>query len=1267
MTTQHAVHSNAFNFMSFIDGGVDPRTGQYNVTLKLPAISGNALQGPEFEPSLFYSPLNREDSGYGLGWNLQLSQYTPHNQVLSLASGETYKITDRGSSPMGLLEQKLAGFYVYAEGDGLRVEHRSGLVEILSEQGSAEHQVLMTSELRSPLGRRLYFTYSRFDSRYPVLENVTDDRNEVLFSVLREGSRLFLREHPYKGPGDQPLATYQLNLGGDGRVDRIVLPGTDGGSWRFTYGFKLGFLCITEIGKPTGALEELKYDDAGHQFPPASLRTPLPRVTRHLIHPGFGQATLEHEYDYNYNNDNHNFIGGGTTIPWDDSSALDNLYNYLQPYEYGSNDHLLVDKERVRTIERRFNRLHLMTRETTIQNQHSQESTSFYDIADGKPFAEQSPTFQLAYQQNRSWSQPGRVTRTETTLSAYDNHGNLISRTLPTRVQEVSEWYGAGEEDGHPADPAGFVRHLKQTTTYPAAGGDGQAPQLCKRYRYRTLEALPGSEAAPAHVVEYETLYDLAGSTPEQALETVFTQYYGDSAETFTYGRVSQRQVSYDSEDTQATYTTTTDYQYGDALATYAAEPVLVTTQKIIGYDGQARTVRLEHSLLTGEPLLTTDNSDVTGADDIQIRYEYDALRRVTVETVAPGLAHEASRRYEYRLSSENGDQAGQWQYDVKQVMTTTWLDGLNRVISEERQDVDTEGSKGESRPIYSARFDALGQLVSETELDWLGAADLALTREFTYDDWGEQCAVKGPDDVTQHEETDPIGTAESAGSITISWREATDGTTTGRTVTWLNLFEKATRIERFAPGEDTPMSRQVNAYDGLGRLTRETVGLGVDPQVDRYRYDVFDRLLAHTLADGNVVHRQYAPHSREDLPITIAVGDTVLGRQTFDGLDRRTSADTGGRVQRFDYRPGQQRPWRMIAADGQVIEYEYQPSLTEEPYKRVLAGVPANYVHDPKNARLVSCDVPGMRVTRDYFSNGQLKEEHRFVGEGDGEVDYRMTYAFSYRERMLGYEDVQGQLQRYRYDTAGRLCQTQLCRLPTGQLPAYRALSEEPELEVLVQADFEYDVFGRNCKTTTSDLHSGQVLSTLLEYDAFERERLRTFEFTDASQALEQFYDDQDRLTRRVLSEGEAVLRDEAYDYDRRGHLILYTCTPDSPLAPVDPHGKQITRQTFRFDELDNITRVITQFPGGRNVAEYFFDNPDPAQLSSITNTHEDYPAGPIELLYDANGNMIRDESGRTLEYDALNRLQRVETVEGEASYSYDPQDILAGTTSTQ
>jgi RHS repeat-associated protein len=616
----------------------------------------------------------------------------------------------------------------------------------------------------------------------------------------------------------------------------------------------------------------------------------------------------------------------------------------------------------------------------------------------------------------------------------------------------------------------------------------------------------------------------------------------------------------------------------------------------------------------------------------------------VIKETVAPGTEFEAARRYEYDLCANTGEQAEQRMFDVKQVKTLTRFDGLNRAISELREDPDNLPPGRQPRPTYAAIYDALGQLSAETEYDWIGTDPMALVTSYEYDGWGAQRCVTGPDGVKTFEETDPIGTAESQGPIQRSWREGAGSApkVSGVTETWLNLFEKPTRIERFDLASKR-VSLQLNLFDGLGRTQKETVGFDQVQRVTLYGYDVFDRLIENTLPDNAVVRRNFASHSREDLPTLISVNNIVLGEQVFDGLDRRTKAITGGREQLFDYEPGQTQPKTVTTPGGEVIEYRYLPQLGSEPVMRRLPRFAAEglfdeatYEYDKDNARLLSCQEQGIQLKRDYFSTGEPKSETRTV-EG---TEYTMNYEYSRLGRLSGYIDVLGQKQTYRYDAKGRLEHTQLGT---------------------TTSTFTYDSLGRTATIRTSDSASVQSVGITLTYDEFDRETLREFDLNGVKQQLSQVYNDVDGLDQRTLEEGGVVLRDETYRYDPRGRLTRYDCTGTQP--PVDPYNKAIISQAFTFSELDNMRIVLTTFAGGNNRATYTYDSVDPTQLRKVANTHADYPK-EITLDYNLDGHLISDEEQRTLEYDALGRLISVSAAPGETpgSYSYDPLDKLAG-----
>ncbi|SCZ10481.1 RHS repeat domain-containing protein [Pseudomonas sp. NFACC37-1] len=1209
MSTSTTIHSNAFNFLSFILNQVDPRTGQYTCAISLPELKANDLNGPVVPLQLNFNPLNATDSGFGKGWNLQLSQYDPNRRILSLYTGETFKAYP-GPDGMEIPEKKLDSFHFHDLGNQrYRVEHKSGLVEILQV---GQGQFAMPVEMRSPQGHGVTLEYTAFGTD-PLLSKVRNADLTELMSLERSGNTLKVKLHP----GSKYEALFVLNILG-GETKSIVLPTEDQASWRFEYIPLSGLTLLKEVHTPTGGHETVSYSGSPHAFPGLGDRT-LPRVHSHTRDPGFDQPPIETHYEYDRTG--NNFLGYGSGVIWSDD-GLDNLYhdNVIRNYQYETREILwdAVAEKPIRTTRRVFNRFHLLVLEEVLQKAGSANgddtllvTENEYHVNPLDDFKDQPNFFQLPKRVTQTWRHAAATVprREEVVTTTYDDFGNLLEQVNANGVTETSSWYLAGGEDGCPADPQGFVRNIKSKTITPAPSGYGAAPTLQTRYRYAEYPGLTGTP--PWLALSEENLFE--GDQVRQ--QSAFT-YINAPDDAFEHGRKLQDKVTLNG------LATTTDYVYSKTRNARADETVLHTVNTVRGFDGEEKTIRLEHSLLNGEPLLSRDDNDVA------IATEYDLLGRATKETVAPDTPYEASRTYSYTLVNAVGQQAQQSAIDVKGVETISWLDGHNRVLKETRRDADGLGGNPLAfREIYRASYNQLEQMTSETVIDWERGKDVPLTSLFNYDDWGEQRSVIRPDGVEEHEVTDPIH------RTTTQWLEGQ-----GKTVTTNNLFDKPDSVKRIDCNEQQ-ISEHVYHYDGLGRTAEEYDAAG---NWTRYEYDAFDRMTKTLLPDSTEVERKYALHSSEDLPVEINVNGTVLGEQVFDGLDRMIKSITGGRVSVYTFDPGQRQPKSVKRPSGLETAYVYRPELGEDPEQRIAVESTANYSYDAQNARLLSTeeqDPQGNthRLVRSYFSTGEIKSESR---EQTGQPTRVMHYEYSRQARLVSYTDVLEQTQSYEYDDHARLIATELGT---------------------TRSTFTYDDWGQLQDIETVD--GGQTLNTHLEYDDFGREVLRRFDLGGGVvQTLTQVYDEVDRLTQRTLVQGSETLRDETYSYDMRGRLVEYACTGSQ--APEDPYGKIIRSQMFGFDAQDNLDFVETTFDGGSNASYYEYGNPDdPCQLTAITNTFQpDYPAR-LEFTYDADGNLLQDEAGRILEYDSLGRLISVSALSGEpaSSYRYDSLDTLS------
>ena len=610
-------------------------------------------------------------------------------------------------------------------------------------------------------------------------------------------------------------------------------------------------------------------------------------------------------------------------------------------------------------------------------------------------------------------------------------------------------------------------------------------------------------------------------------------------------------------------------------------------------------------------------------------------------EIAAPdSTVYKASRLYTYTLTNgETGQKAQQSATDVNGVETITYLDGHNRVIKVERRDADALGGDSKKfRETYKATYNNLGQLISETTVDWEDATDQHFTSQIQYDTWGEQCKVIGPDGVAQVTEVDP------SVQTMCSWTESTVEPikVSGKIRTTLNLFGKDDMIEAL-DAQDKVVSTSTFRYDGLGNCVEQIDEMG---QSTRFKFDLFARVQTTTLPDYTEIHRTYAAHSAGELPIAVSVSgfEEPVGVQSFDGLERRKTLTVGPRVQAFKYHGGQSQVSEVITASGKMITYEYTPGLVGTPVGSIAPDEQSSFNYDLRSAQLTLSKNTQGEHGFTYSPSGQLLEES-WTEESSGK-QWKTTYTQTLNGRPLTRLDAGGLTCSYTYDKKT----AQLKTVTQGQL----------------HACFDYDNLGQLSKTTTRNTHTGQELITTLTYDDQGRESTRSMALDGhPEQTITQTYRDDSKLrTRHLEADGNTELH-ETFGYDERGRMVSYNC--EGSALPQDRYKNAIAEQLFAFDALDNVTAVYTTFADKTLDEAYSYFSPsDRCQLVKVTHTHPDYPKS-CEFDYDEDGNLKHDENGQVLHYDTQGRLLQVKDSSDKitvSEYRYDAHNHLLGVT---
>lgn len=362
-----------------------------------------------------------------------------------------------------------------------------------------------------------------------------------------------------------------------------------------------------------------------------------------------------------------------------------------------------------------------------------------------------------------------------------------------------------------------------------------------------------------------------------------------------------------------------------------------------------------------------------------------------------------------------------------------------------------------------------------------------------------------------------------------------------------------------------------------------------------------------------------------------------VVGRQTFDGLGRQRTVESGARLTRFHYHAGQLPPAANTLPDGTRIDFTYEPQLDNQLLSVKVANETANViVYDPSLAQPVSASAHLGQQRWSYTASGQPHRDTWTVDDQEHTTQWR----HSLNGLLVGFDDAAGTTHDYQYDSFGRL--------QSLNVGATRTL-------------FTYDAFSRPATVTTQDSISGQRMVKTLGYDSLGREHSCTFDVMTGGkrrtfvQSLG--YSALDQVISRSWSDGEQQ-GEETYAYDLRSRLTLYTA--NAVAAPTDPYGNRIVSQAFTLNALDGYQKVVSQFADGtEDQATFSYSATDPTQVVQISHTHPSWPAR-IDLRYDACGRMIDDSLGRVITWDAQDRLASVSYQGKTCRYAYDPAGHL-------
>jgi YD repeat-containing protein len=1167
------VYSHARNYESFIESGVDSRTGTYSCKIPFPELNANNLMGPVIKFGINYDPLARgENIGIGINWDLPLTRYDVNARMLKLSSGASYE-AGNGPGEMRVYGSKVPDFRVEMLNwnNTIRVVYKTGVVEVLTE---FEPNLFIVSQIISPEGRVVNITCKKSYGKI-ALSEISDSHRRLL--SVEWGGRQWSSIIFWPDDADKKIV-YELG-NRSGWLNTVSLR-TDTardskpiGSWRFTYRSISDHAVITRTQSPTGMAETINYQAAGLSLPHGAPVATVPVVESYIVDPRAGQPSIMRRYQYSSNN--YLGVNGGN---W--RRGQETIYSATHTYEYTTTEILSGGREPSRTTRRTFNRFHLLLREVTAQSGKTVEREIKYPLRANTSFTSQPRNFQLPTQIDTTYydattAATAAAKRKETVVTEYDLAGNLIKQISASGITETYEYYPTGRSDGCPADPVRMVRWIKRKTITPAPQL-ASAPALSTHYRYVSLpNASPGRNGV-FHALEQQSTF--VGAERDPVTTSRFEYETGNSP---FVGRLLRK----------------TETVGGvNAVSSYTYELVnnqLLTRTTIEGKDNTRSTHVTHQDAVSGHEVRTIDSLGVVTAKEV------DRLGRLTQETVSPGTDKEAKRLYGYGLCHATVDQLVHVVTHSNGARTRTQLDGLGREVQIERQDMDSANQP--MRVIFHAKYDSFGQLIEETHTDWLEGKAYPLVTRYQYDGWGNRAASIRPDGVTVDEQQNPV-------SLTIS----TGRRGSGKTVQTQNLFGKDESVERFT-SSGRFVSRTNYVYDGFGRCVQRSDAAGTT----EFTYDFADRLLVTRLPDGTLIKKEYVDHSLEDNATRIWVDDYLAGERDYDGLDRVTRLTVGGRTETFSYEGAQPYAAKHTTASGRVTSYKYDAALNNQVLERRVESnlnLSATYRYDSVHARVIHAATPGSQQLSGYFPSGALKNEKVTIKKETGDAVYRASLNglplehvdANKQKKTISYDDllrvskvVHGSIDvTYTYDPFGRVATKNTLDRQTGRNLA---------------VEMRYDDFDRETNRTLTG-PTGSPKSIAQAFDANDRLVWRRRMFDTLYSVTDSYgYDARGRLyyyrcegRHRPFEHSGLRIDGQDFVYDALDNIREVTTWFRS--------GVNIATYHYENPDKTQLTRVTHSHPNYQSHAASFSYDQDGNQLNDERGR---------ELIYDELGRL--------------------------------------------
>lgn len=1217
--------SNVFNMIDWSNNGVEPCTGMYIQNIKLARLVGNKLQGPELDLLIRFNQFQKNDYGFGTGWEFNLSRIDNENGIktLVLSDGSRYVMTETSDS-VTLQYKRTQCFTIQKNStDTYTLVNKSNITETLTNG--------KCTQITAANGEKISLAWDTSDG-YAL--KISDESNSQLFAVkkttasseytmtiqVQDGKFVYYID---KKENTVPALSGVLYVP-SGKEKPVPL-------YSLAYlAHNTSYLMITSFRSCIQYRQEDKVQYAA--LPAPSGLTATVYAVSQLEQFLENEGSTPFYRTLTYSNPRSNYLGTDHLDLW--KSGQDNL-QFLPDAFYFTRT---VREGNERVTWNNYNKFYLPIREEPMLPGDTPETggkdlrkfkTYDYNLVKEKGIDSQPSTFMLPIRQSDAVLQRfGMEAKPKTVVIEfeYDAFANLTRFLGKTGIQESYTYYPAqGETDPEtgrvlcPPDPASCINYIKLKTITPFPVKEFPANSKCYAYEYMAMNNMvllateqfheQTTSASPSILQQNTYSYDDSSDFPGQLAQAIegmppFTQdssgYYQPNQSTrFSY----TRQLSPDNS-------------------------MLTTTKKTTGFDGTFITDSTVQSVATGAIVSSTDeNNSVT-------TFSYDGLGLLTSTSCTDRDGNTSMITFfRDRLNNRIITKKKSNEFSDAQV-----FDGLGNLVNEQIITQDNITKSPIEFKMSALKYNTLNQLVSKTIYDYAPNNNLISieTTALTWNIFDEIIVEKNPDKSSNRYEYNHIENT------------VTQFSTPGHSkiVCTYNAFEqlvmKATFPQRKGYAAD---SFEMFSHDGYWRL-RHHSRTGYESQ--EYEYDAFDRQIKKTGSSSGIKTTRYASHTSAELPVEYTLGSTsdsdaaVIGQQFYDSLNRKTNSVINNLNTIYDYSstPLFDHPGTVTGKYKYI--YTYNILLNQVTDKkvyalnnmsRILAQQKFNY---DKGTGLLSQSSTATanpyesfvsQFSYDRFNNltsefclyDRDPQELPWESEATAVLTIRGKPLRSTTQFILGFRAPLKVNTTYQYESNGAI--QQIDYRINGELIT-RSLFHRALNGNLVHIEsyilWPGPRYARIDKKTVFSSYNQIQSITYLSTDIRDNKDIFGY-----NKILHQryAYDPQQRLIRIDLrfETNPPQIATERYAYDKTGSIIRWNKYGD--ILFLDERGNRIFDQAFTYNIYKNISTVKNEYTqqgkniSSNNTATYQYS--DIFTLNIITNKTTNASALPVQIKF--------------------------------------------------